>query len=48
MRELIGTMVIVLAVVSYFGFADVSLCLHTNDKSHCTKQRAQAQEGQQQ
>lgn len=38
MRELVGTAIVVLALFSVFGWADVNLCMHTADKDYCTKE----------
>lgn len=38
MRELVGTAIVVLALISVFGWADVNLCMHTPDKDYCTKE----------
>lgn len=36
MSELIGTVVIVIAIFSVFGLADVNLCVHTAENDYCT------------
>lgn len=43
MRETLGMIVIVIALLSYFGFTETVLCVHTTSDSYCTAQRAQAQ-----
>ena len=43
MRETLGTIIVVLALLSYFKVIDTVLCVHTASDSYCTTQRAQAQ-----
>lgn len=46
MRELLGTIVFVLVLISVLGVTDLNLCLHTDKKDFCTqefKQRAASQ-----
>ena len=43
MRETLGTIIIVVALLSYFKVIDTVLCVHTTSDSYCTAQRAQAQ-----
>ena len=46
MRETLGTIIVVLAILSYFKIIDTVLCVHTAKGSYCTAQRAQAQKEQ--
>lgn len=43
MRETLGTIIIVVTILSYFNIIDTVLCVHTASDSYCTAQRAQAQ-----
>lgn len=42
MRKTIGTIIIIVAALSYFGYIDAALCVHTASDSYCTKQDAAA------
>lgn len=37
MRELLGTIVLVLVLISVLGVTDLNLCLHTGEKDFCTQ-----------
>lgn len=39
MRKSIGTIIIIVAALSYFGYINTALCVHTASDSYCTKER---------
>lgn len=45
MRKTIGTIIIIVAALSYFGYIDTALCVHTTSDSYCTREHAAAKKG---
>lgn len=45
MRKTLGTIIIIVAALSYFGYIDTALCVHTTSDSYCTKEQKFSNEG---
>jgi len=45
MRELIGTIIIIVPLLSHCEAIDTALCVHTKSDSYCTRDSVAAQKG---